>query len=207
MKLSSLTALDAAKTFLATAKWPFLITLVLGIAAALIGGASAKILVSAISGQLAITLFKLSTYFALILLSLAVALRAWPAPSRVAHSAGDIGAGIAFTAAACAAGVSTGLVGGLLVELVWWKALLAAAIVTLQFTQASAVLWVAAVAPRQSLPAHNIWKGVALTIMAFVFSVFSIASLYCERWPEVDGLHLSQDNFACQTLLAMHAKK
>ena len=207
MKLSSLTALDAGKTFLVTAKWPFLVTLVLGMGAALIGGAPAKILVSAFSGQLAITLFKLFTYFSLIFLPLAVVLRAWPTLSRAIHSAGDIGAGVAFIAAAGAAGVSAGLVGGLFVELVWWTALLAAATLALLFIQASAVLWVASVAPLQSLPANNIWKGTVVTIIAFVLSVFSIASLYCEKWPEVDGLVLFKDHFVCQSLSALHRKQ
>lgn len=207
MQLSTLTPLDSAKHFLATAKWPFFVTLVLGMGASLAGGTPAKILVSAFSGQLAITLFKLFTYFALIFLPLAVALRAWPALSRAIHRAGDVVAGLAFIAAAAAAGVSAGLVGGLFIELIWWKALLAAATLALLFVQASVVLWLAAVAPLQSLPVSNIWKGAIATIIAFVVSAFSIASLYCEKWPEVDGLVLSQNRLVCQSLSALHRNK
>ena len=198
MKLSARSFKQAALHFIDTAKWPFVITLALGIAAALFGGMPAKVFVSALSGQLAITLFKLAFYVSLFILSIAFLFRRWPALSRPLYATGDVVAGIGFMVAATAAGVAMGLFGGLAFELPVWKALAMSLYLGFLFLAVTAVLWVAATA--RAVLITEVWKGAALSVAAFILAAISLSSLYCETWPEVEGLHLKRDDLACKAL-------
>ena len=197
MKLSDLFFLQAAARFIRAAKWPLIVTLVLSYPAAIADDTWSKVFMSAISGQLAITLIKLCFYVGLFLLAFAFALRKWPTIFSPIHRIGDIIAGIGFEMSGIAAGVVLGIFSGLAVEYPLPKALLTSSYLAFIFVAISVLLWVAAVAHKEIVPASEIWKGISLSVVAILLASLAGTSLYCETWPEIDGLKLERNEHIC----------
>lgn len=198
MRLSTLSLQNAARHFVATAKLPFFITLVLSTAGALIKGDLLKVMIAAINGQIAITLLKLAFPIGLVLLALAFAMRHWPSIFRLLHSSGDVIAGIGFIFAAGAAGFAGGLIGGLTVEVGVGVASAQVIYLVFLFSAICSVLWIAAAAPKHVTPVKQVWGAAAFTAIALFISAIGTTSLYCETWIEVETLKLERNNAICK---------
>jgi hypothetical protein len=207
MKISSYDFKQAVGYFFSLAGWAFGITLILGLAAGFLGEGFKQVMLSAIAGQIAVTLLKICFYVGLFFLSLSFIFRKWPKAYDPLHKIGDVVGGIGFSCSAVAAGLSAGLVGGLVFEIGLIRAFLVSLQPTVFFISICSVLWVAANAKKQAAPVQGVREGVALSVVAFFIGAMTTASLYCETWSEVEGLKISRDENVCKVFKLVHAEK
>lgn len=200
MRISHKSLQQISTEFYKIAIWSFFITLIASTVGALAKGEVMKLMISLVSGQLAITLMKFCFYVSLIVLAASFVLRKIRIIHQWLHLPGDVLAGIGFASAAVAAGVGAGLFGGLLVETHLAYAFFSAFYLFTLFTSMCAVFWFAAAAPQLDKSKFFTFEGVAFTLLALVTAVASATFLYCEQWNEIDDLNREREIAICSCM-------
>lgn len=182
--LYQLTARQAWIRFCYYAAVPFWVSLAVSIPSLALDSRWDKILVAAISGQMALTLIKLLVYSSGLVLSIATAIRGFCFLSKVLRYGGERLGGVAFDYSSAVVGVLVGILPvatyekgvAALLATIWVASLMLAA----QF-----LVWAICFAAFGELKKHVREAPWLPRVAGAVFAVLFIWAFHHENWPEV----------------------